>query len=82
MSSRLVAVLIVLSVSLTAIAASLVLAGPTFALYLAAMTAVSVAAWLWSRSVTPETNLVSPYLTILPLALLLYSLRYADGWVP
>jgi hypothetical protein len=84
MSSRLTAALVFLSVSFTAIAAALVMAGALPALFLALLSGLSIAAWLWSGSGSEvsTSSLLSPYLAVVPVALILDSLRFAGGWVP
>jgi len=86
MSSHLTAALVFLSVSFTAIAAALAMVGPLPGLFLALLTGIAVAAWLWSRwGACPDvstSHLLSPYLLVVPVALILDSLRFAGGWVP
>ena len=86
MSSRLTAALVFLSVGFTAIAVALVMAGPLPALFLALLSGLAIAAWLWSGSGSGSevstSSVLSPYLAVVPVALILDSLRFAGGWVP
>lgn len=81
MSPRLSAALVFLAVSFTAIAAALVMAGPSVALALALLSGIAIAAWLWSGTEVSTSSLLSPYLLVVPVALVLDSLRFAGGWV-
>ena len=83
MESRLAAVLTVLSVACTAIAAAIVMVGPVAAIAVGAVSALALVAWLWTGSPQDAVSdaVLAPYLLSVPLLVALEAIRYASGWV-
>lgn len=82
MHPRFASLLIALCVAVTAVAAALAILGPGPAVALAVLTGLALAGWLWTANAPPVEGLLSPFLAVIPLVLLLDSLRFAGGWVP
>lgn len=83
MESRLAAVLTVLSVACTTVAAAIVLVGPAAAIAVGAVSALALAAWLWTGSPQDAVSdaVLAPYLLSVPLLVALEAIRYMSGWV-
>lgn len=81
MQSRLASLLVAVSVGVTAVAAVLAAFGPPVGLVLALLCVVSIAAWLRAGERPAAEGLLALYLAVVPLVLVLETLRFADGWV-
>lgn len=82
MQCRFASLLVSLCVAVTAVAAALAILGPGPGLALAGLIALAMAGWLWTDAAPPPEGLLSPFLAVIPLVLVLDSLRFAGGWVP
>ena len=84
MQSRLTCLLTVLAVSITAVAATWISVSQAFACALAAVTILSLVAWLGQgrRTAIGYDGVVGPYLLAIVLVLALATCRYLSGIVP
>lgn len=83
MRDKLASVLAILAVTCTAIAATLILVGPAVAIAIGVISALALAAWLWTASPqnAESDSVLGPYLLSVPLLVGLEAIRYMSGWV-
>ncbi|WP_018700445.1 hypothetical protein [Amorphus coralli] len=81
MHSRFASLLFAICLSVTATAAALAAFGAPVGFILAVLCLIATLAWLWAGEVPEAEGLLSLYLALVPLVLLLQTLRYGGGWV-